>query len=47
MISINTPVDAGGLGMGKARPPITRLACCHLEVSANKTLVDWTDEEHM
>ena len=33
--------------MGKACPSITRLACCHLEVSANKTLVDWTDEEHV
>ena len=43
----NTPVDAGRLGLGKARPAITRLACCHLEVSANKTLVDWTDEEHI
>ena len=43
----NTPVDAGGLGLGKARPAITRLACCRLEVSANKTLVDWTDEEHV
>ena len=44
---LNTPVVAGGLGMGKARPSITRLACCHMEVSANKTLVDWTDEEHV
>ena len=44
---LNTPVTAGGLGMGKARPSITKLACCHLEVSANKTLVDWTDEEHI
>ena len=43
----NTPVDAGGLGLGKACPAITRLACCHLEVSANKTLVDWTDEGHV
>ena len=42
---LNTPVAAGGLGMGKACPSITRLACCHMEVSANKTLVDWTDEE--
>ena len=44
---LNTPVVAGGLGMGKAYPSITRLACCHMEVSANKTLVDWTDEEHV
>ena len=43
----NTPVAAGGSGMGKARPSITRLACCRLEVSANKTLVDWTDEEYV
>ena len=44
---LNTPVAAGSTGMGKARPSITRLACCHLEVSANKTLADWTDEEHV
>ena len=44
---LNTPVAAGGTGMGKARPSITRLTCCHLEVSANKTLADWTDEEHV
>ena len=43
----NTPVAAGGLGMGKMRPSITRLACCHMEVSANKMLVDWTDEERI
>ena len=43
---LNTPVAAGGLGMGKMHPSITRLACCHMEVSANKTLVDWTDEDH-
>ena len=43
----NMPVTAGGSGMGKACPSITRLACCHLEMSANKTLVDWTDEEHV
>ena len=44
---LNTPVNAGGLGMGKMRPSLTRLACCHMEVSANKTLVDWTDEDHV
>ena len=44
---LNTPVAVGDTGMGKARPSITRLTCCHLEVSANKTLVDWTDEEHV
>ena len=42
---LNTPVAAGSLGMGKMHPSITRLACCHMEVSANKTVVDWTDEE--
>ena len=42
---LNTPVAMGSLRMGQARPSITRLACCHMEVSANKTLVDWTDEE--
>ena len=44
---LNTPVAAGGTRTGKLRPSITRLACCHLEVSANKTLVDWTDEERV
>ena len=43
----NTPVAAGGSGLGKACPAITRLACCCQEVIANKTLVDWTDEEHV
>ena len=43
---LNTPVAAGGLGMGKMRPSVTRLTCCHVEVSANKT-VDWTDEERV
>ena len=43
----NTPVDAGGSRLGKARPAITRLTCCCQEVIANKTLVDWTDEEHV
>ena len=28
-------------------PSLTRLACCHMEVTANKTLVDWTDEDHV
>ena len=41
----NTPVDAGGSGLGKLRPTISRLACCHQEVVAGKTLVDWTEEE--
>ena len=41
----NTPVAAGGCGLGKARPTISRLACCCLEVSASKTLVDWMEDE--
>ena len=41
----NTPVDAGGSGLGKLRPTISRLACCCQEVIAGKTLVDWTEEE--
>ena len=44
---LNTPVTVGSLGMRKMHPSITRLACCHMEVSANKTLVDWTDEERV
>ena len=44
---LTTPVNVGGLGMGKVRPSLTRLACCHMEVTANKTLVDWTDENHV
>ena len=44
---LTTPVNAGGLGMGKVRPSLTRLTCCHMEVTANKTLVDWTDEDHI
>ena len=44
---LSTPGNAGGLGMGKVRPSITKLACCHMEVSANKTLVDWTDKDHV
>ena len=43
----NTPVDAGGSGLGKLRPTISRLACCRQEVVAGKTLVDWTDEERV
>ena len=43
----NTPVDAGGSRLGKLRPTISRLACCHQEVVAGKTLVDWTEEEHV
>ena len=43
----NTPVDAGGSGLGKLCPTISRLACCHQEVVAGKALVDWTDEERI
>ena len=43
----NTPVDAGGSGLGKLRPTISRVACCRQEVVAGKTLVDWTDEERV
>ena len=43
----NMPVDAGGSGLGKLRPTISRLACCHQEVVAGKTLVDWTEEERV
>ena len=41
----NTPVAAGGTGMGKAHPAISRLACCCQEVIAGRTLVDWTEDE--
>ena len=34
----NTPVAAGGTGMGKAHPAISRLSCCCQEVIAGKTL---------
>ena len=43
----NTPVDAGSSGLGKLCPTISRLACCRQEVVAGKTLVDWTEEEHV
>ena len=43
----NTPVAAGGTRMGKARPAISRLSCCHQEVIAGKTLADWTENECM
>ena len=41
----NTLVAAGGTGMGKARPAISRLSCCCQEVIAGKTLADWTEDE--
>ena len=43
----NTPVAAGGSGLGKACPTISRLACCHQEVIAGKTLVDWMEDERV
>ena len=43
----NMPVDAGGSGLGKLRPTISRFACCCQEVVAGKTLVDWTEEERV
>ena len=43
----NTPVAAGGTGMGKARPTISRLSCCHQEVIASKTLADWMEDERV
>ena len=41
------PVAAGGTGMGKARPAISRLSSCHQEVIAGKTLADWTEDERV
>ena len=41
----NTPVAAGGSGLGKVCPAISRLTCCHQEVIASKTLVDWMEDE--
>ena len=41
----NTPVDAGGSGLGKLHPTISRLSCCCQEVIASRTLVDWTEDE--
>ena len=43
----NTPVDAGGTGMGKARPAISRLSCCRQEVIVGKTLADWTEDQRV
>ena len=42
-----TPVAVGGSGLGKGRPPISRLTCCHQEVIAGKTLADWTDQDRV
>ena len=41
------PVVVGSSGLGKGRPPISRLTCCHQEVIAGKTLADWTDQDHV
>ena len=43
----NMPVDAGSSGLGKLCPTISRLACCRQEVIAGRTLVDWTEDEHV
>ena len=43
----NMPVDAGSSGLGKLCPTISRLACCCQEVIAGRTLVDWTEDEHV
>ena len=43
----NTPVVVGGSGLGKACPAISRLTCCHQEVIASKTLVDWTEDDRV
>ena len=43
----NTLVDAGSSGLGKLRPTISRLTCCRQEVIAGRTLVDWTEDEHV
>ena len=43
----NTPVAAGGTRLGKARPTISRLSCCHQEVIAGKTLADWMESERV
>ena len=42
-----TPVVAGGSGLGKGCPPISRLTCCRQEVIAGKTLADWTDQDRV
>ena len=41
------PVVASGSGLGKGRPPISRLTCCRQEVIAGKTLADWTDQDRV
>ena len=41
------PVAAGGSGLGKGRPPISRLTCCRQEVIAGKTLADWMDQDRV
>ena len=43
----STPVAAGGSRLGKARPAISRLTCCRQEVTASKTLVDWTEDDRV
>ena len=45
--TLNAPVAAGGTGLGKARPAISRLTCCRQEVIACKTLANWTGDERI
>ena len=42
-----TPVVAGSSRLGKGRPAISRLTCCHQEVIAGKTLADWTGQDRV
>ena len=43
----NMPVAAGGSGLGNACPAISRLTCCHQEVTAGRTLVDWMEDDRI
>ena len=43
----NMPAPPGSTGMVAVRPSISRLACCHQEVIAGKTLADWMEDERM
>ena len=40
----NMPAPPGGTGMVAVCPSISRLSCCCLEVIADKTLADWTED---
>ena len=43
----NTPAPPDCTGMVAVRPSISRLSCCRLEVIADKTLADWTEDGHV